>query len=418
MHLTVDTGKFRKVLIVTGALLGVGVFVYAVAHFFPTRMYEVFIFLGTTLGIVLYSLYRNRKSQLQLQKYQEEVSESQSKFLWLYRNSPIPYITIDLKNCITLTNLAALRLFGVTEDELLKTDFTKLLESEKENTLSLVLGRLQSYTTVSEEEMQVKVSNGEVRWVLLSVFLYSNTQERLVSLVDITTQKQIEIAKTEFVSLASHQLRTPVTAIRWDLELLGATHVGELNEAQLVHYEKIERNVKRMILLIDDFLSVSKLELGTFATDTIEISLRDFCNEIIAEFQEHIEHKHLKIITSYTPDDLTMKIDQRLMHIVVSNIISNAVKYTPLEGEVSIQYEQRGSTVQCTISDTGMGIPTDDMGKLFTKFFRATNARAQVMEGTGLGLYIVQQSATLMGGTISVTSEENKGTTFIVTLPL
>ena len=195
-------------------------------------------------------------------------------------------------------------------------------------------------------------------------------------------------------------------------------HTGAYDEKQLTYLDKIERNVIKMVNLIDDFLSVSKLETGTFATDVTEIDLTSFCDAVIEEYQQEIVKKNIKLEKEYVQPGVKLKADQRLLHITISNLISNAVKYCRDHGTVFIGYRAEEGRVVLTIADSGIGVPANDLPNLFSKFFRASNAQLYKTEGTGLGLYIVGQSVAQMGGTISVDSEENVGTEFIIKLNL
>ena len=364
-------------------------------------------------GSVLFSTSVVVKSRF----HERELKGSQEKFAHLYKSSPVPYVSINEEGRITLVNLAAIRLFGVTEKQLLTLSVSDLLEAGEDGDLTLVLGKLKTGVSIRDLEIQVNTASGGLRWVLLSVFNYGPNSERLVSLVDITHQKEVEAAKSEFVSLASHQLRTPIAAIRWNLELFLLAH-DDLTEEQNKYYVKIERNVIRMINLINDFLNVSKLELGTFAAEKKQINLTEFCNSVFDEFEEKITKQQLAVEKHYNTDGLTLNVDRSLIHIVISNLVSNAVKYTPNGGTVSLTYEQVERNVVIEVKDTGMGIPKEEVDNIFRKFFRASNARANIGEGTGLGLYIVKKATEMLGGTISMTTKHNEGTVFTVSLPL
>jgi PAS domain S-box-containing protein len=345
-----------------------------------------------------------------------ELATSQKKFAHLFERSPVPYVTLDRNGQITLINLAALRFFGATEEQLIKQNFLDRIIAE-ENHQAVILGRFESGQVINDEEVIIKNLSGSERWVRLSIFVYGSKNERLVSLIDITDQKRMDTAKSEFVALASHQLRTPIAAARWNVELLRG-YATNYDEKQLTYLEKIERNVIKMVNLIDDFLSVSKLETGTFATEVIDINLSSYFDSIIDEFQQEIVKKKLNVERDYGSNDLTIKADQRLFHISVSNLVSNAVKYCREGGTLYMAFKIEGSQVVITIADSGIGVPVNELPNLFNKFFRATNARLHKTEGTGLGLYIVKQSVELMGGTISVDSEENVGTEFMIRLKL
>jgi PAS domain S-box-containing protein len=345
-----------------------------------------------------------------------ELVASQKKFSFLYEGSPIPYITLNRKGVITLTNLASLRFFNTTAEDLMGKNFKQLLVVPDEQVGSIIFGRLETGQVINDVEVELLRLDGTRRWVRLSIFVYKEDSERLVSLVDITEQKRIDSAKSEFVSLASHQLRTPISAARWNLELLSSYQPVLYDEKQLNYIDKIERSVLKMNALIDDFLSVSKLETGTFATEIKQVNLTLFFNSIIDEFEQEVSKKKLQVIKNYEPIDLTLEIDERLLHISVSNLFSNAVKYCRNNGVVEISYKFNDGHLQIIVSDSGIGIPINDIEELFKKFYRASNARLHKTEGTGLGLYIVKQAIEKMGGTISVVSEENVGTRFTIDL--
>ena len=251
----------------------------------------------------------------------------------------------------------------------------------------------------------------------MSVYNYEIKDQRLVSLVDITQEKLVDTAKSEFVALATHQLRTPISAIRWNLELLQKNMKETKTENQTRYLTKIERNTIRMIALINDFLSVSKLEMGTFASNVEQINLTDFFNAILDEYVEKITEKKITIKRSDEPEGLVFSSDSRLLHIIVSNLMSNAVKYVEAEGMVTLSFKLTDNKIFITVADDGIGVPEEEVGNLFAKFYRASNAQHHKAEGTGLGLYIVKQSVEKLGGTIEVVSGLDKGANFTVILP-
>lgn len=348
---------------------------------------------------------------------ENELMASLAQFKSLYKHSPVPYLTIDGKDLIKSHNLAATRLFRTTIDDLKDTDIVNYLTLEDENELSVLLGKIETGYSFTDEEVQLRARDGALLWVSLSMFSGSSKGTRLVSMVDITRKKMIDIAKTEFVSLATHQLRTPVAAIRWNLDLMrkGLEKASDI-EKLFGYLDRVERNSIRMTTLIDDFLNVSKLETGTFATSSEMIELSNFFQSVVEEYTGSVEEKKINLKRSEQPSKLSLLADKRLLHIIVSNLLSNAVKYVPESGVVVLQYELKDKEVVITVADSGIGIPVDQLDNLFTKFFRARNAERQATEGTGLGLYVVKQSVEKLGGTIAVSSVEGQGTTFEVRL--
>ncbi len=344
-------------------------------------------------------------------------TSEESIFNTLYNNSPVAYITIDDGGRVSAYNAAAVKLFKETIDTVRSLDFFSKIIPDENIDVTVLAGKIMAGITINDLEVQLKNNQEELMWVMLSVFSYRN-DERVISLVDITDQKHIDTAKSEFVALATHQLRTPIAAIRWNVELLQKNLQSVMNPDRERYLVKIERNVLRMIALINDFLSVSKLEMGTFASEAVEINLSNFYTSILDEYTEKITEKNIQVLRTDNPPQTIVKLDSRLLHIIVSNLVSNAVKYLTPNGTLTFSYTKQGNVLELVVADTGIGIPEREVEKLFTKFYRASNAQSHQTEGTGLGLYIVKQSAELLGGGIIVETAENQGAKFIVRLPV
>lgn len=247
---------------------------------------------------------------------------------------------------------------------------------------------------------------------------------------DVSKEKEIDQAKTEFVSLAAHQLKIPPTAIKVLAETLVGGKLGNLNQKQNEYLANIQSSNQRMIDMINALLKVSRLELGAF---TIETKEQDVCltiESIIDELKVLIDKKQLKIKTSYPQERKLISIDEPLYRMVVHNLVTNAIKYTDDGGEIRIDCNEIASgksfggklfdenSFVVTVADTGYGIPQEQQNKVFNKFFRADNARGKHTDGTGLGLYIVKSILEHSGGTIWFTSHENEGSTFYVAIPM
>ncbi|MFA6520903.1 MAG: CHASE domain-containing protein [Candidatus Gracilibacteria bacterium] len=235
---------------------------------------------------------------------------------------------------------------------------------------------------------------------------------------DITKEKNIDRVKSEFVSLASHQLRTPLSSVNWYAEMLLAGDAGKINKNQKKYLKEIYNANKRMVGLVGALLNVSRLELGTFVIEPKMVDIREFASSVIKELSHDISQKKLKIVEEYGNKIPKIYIDPKLMRIVFQNLLSNAVKYTHENGKVTLKIEQKTSYVQITVADNGCGIPESARSKIFTKLFRADNAKVVDSDGTGLGLYITKSIIEQFGGKIWFESAENKGTAFYVTIPL
>lgn len=234
---------------------------------------------------------------------------------------------------------------------------------------------------------------------------------------DATREWEIDQAKTEFVSLASHQLRTPLTIIKGYTEMLLQGHAGEISDEQREFLERVFHGNQRMVDLVNALLDISKIDLGTFAIDPQLIDIGKIADDAIDELKTRIDDKNLNVELR-TGDSLEMEMDIKLMRIIVQNLINNSVKYTQKNGQIYVDIRKQRENLLITVSDNGCGIPGAQQSKIFTKLFRADNALKNETDGTGLGLYIVKSIVDQIGGDIWFDSRENQGTVFYVIIPL
>jgi len=370
--------------------------------------------LATAGGVGLGRIYEGALATLNRTKVIET-----SQFDALFERSPVPCLKLARSGVIKHANPAAIKFFLATAATLPGVNFFSLLKLDDETSLGLLIERIKAGETINDRELVVRTSLEAVdKYALLSAYTHQSEEELVVSLLDITEQKKVDTAKSEFVALATHQLRTPIAALRFNYELLERTLRENKSPDQARYLIKIERNIHRMIALINDFLSVSKLELGTFATSNEAIDLGAFCHSIAEEYVGKVTEKNLSFNLDLDPAELLLTTDPRLLHVIVSNLVSNAVKYANPNGIVSLAYRVVSERVVITVKDNGIGIPAAEIERLFTKFYRATNAQSHQTEGTGLGLYIVKQAVEQLGGTIEVASDVDIGAEFVVELPL
>lgn len=235
---------------------------------------------------------------------------------------------------------------------------------------------------------------------------------------DVTYEREIDKAKTEFVSLASHQLRTPLTAINWYLEIIMNGNAGKVSKAQMEYLDEAYHGSQRMVELVNALLNVSRIELGTLAIDPKPTDFGKVADSVFEELKKQIIEKKLKIKKDYYSDVPKINADPNIIRIIFQNLLTNAVKYTPEKGKVSVSLEKDNENVLIKVSDTGYGIPENQKSRVFEKLFRADNIKEKDTEGTGLGLYLVKAVVEDSKGKIWFESKENKGTTFYITLPL
>jgi PAS domain S-box-containing protein len=242
-------------------------------------------------------------------------------------------------------------------------------------------------------------------------------EEMVVILHDISREKMIERMKTEFVSLAAHQLRTPLSIIKWGLKLLLDGDLGKLTPEQRDFVEKTYNSNERMITLINDLLDVTRIEEGRYVYKMGWYDLSLLCRQVIGFHQEEIKKKKIKFEFKKPRKLPKVKVDPEKITLAIGNLLDNALRYTPSGGRVTISLKSDKRKVEFKIQDNGIGIPENQQERVFDKFFRASNAVKMETEGSGLGLFIVKNIIEAHGGEIWFASKEGKGSTFCFTLP-
>jgi signal transduction histidine kinase len=248
--------------------------------------------------------------------------------------------------------------------------------------------------------------------IVLLLFLNKNVSASL------SETKHIDKAKQDFVSLASHQLCTPLAAINWYSEMLLAGDAGELNKEQKKYMETIYHSIKRMIILVNALLNVSRIDLGTFSIEPEVVDLVKIADEVLDSLPKSFKEKNIKIIKKYDDKLPPFNGDPNLTRLIFQNVLSNSIKYTPERGEVRLSVRKKDDHFMIKIKDSGCGIPEDQQSRVFSKLFRAENVRRLETDGTGLGLYIVKSIVEQSGGKIWFESIIGKGTTFYIQFPL
>jgi len=225
-------------------------------------------------------------------------------------------------------------------------------------------------------------------------------------------------AKTEFVSVASHQLRTPLSAIKWETELLLTKFQKGLNKKQLDNVENISLLTQRMIKLVNDLLDVAKIDQNRFILKKQKMDLAEVAGEVLEELTPSVADRHIKVVFD-GKKKLPMGLgDQEKIKLVIENLVNNAFKYTTSGGKVEVRLSKKGDNLIFEIEDNGVGIPEEQLSRVFEKFFRSDNAVRYQTEGTGLGLYIAKNIITQLGGRIWFESIENTGSIFSFSLPI
>jgi PAS domain S-box-containing protein len=346
-------------------------------------------------------------------------------------------VTTDAAGTVTFANDPAQKLLGWKIEELKGKSFVETVPMQDEFGGVIPAERRPLRRAIRAGETTVTMAtyrSKDGRAIPVSVTATPViVEDRVIGAIgtfrDITEEQAIARAKSEFVTLASHQLRTPISAISWVSELLLSGDAGKLSSEQHEHIAGIYQSNQRMAALVSEMLMVSSLELGTLSITPEQTDLAALAAKTLKErlSSQSSSNRAQEVTERYDPDLPAVPCDPEATKLVFNNLISNALKYTPSTGRITLElavdrheklHAGSNGSIVFRISDTGYGIPEKVTDKIFSKFFRADNIVHKDTDGTGLGLYIVKALLDYVGGRVSFTSRENQGTTFTVLIPL
>jgi signal transduction histidine kinase len=233
----------------------------------------------------------------------------------------------------------------------------------------------------------------------------------------IQAEHKLDQAKDEFVSLASHQLRTPATGIKSILTMLRAGDLGELSQRQQHFIGRAIQSNDREIRIIDELLNVARADAGRLVFKPSLVELTGLVGAVIAEQRPAIEDKGVTLQFHHPRAPVHLTADEEKLFMAIANLLDNARKYTPEQGKITVKITQRRDNITIEVTDTGMGIEESEVSHVFDRFQRAHNVINGDIEGTGLGLYLVRSIAELHNGGIDVSSKKGHGSRFVMTLP-
>lgn len=230
--------------------------------------------------------------------------------------------------------------------------------------------------------------------------------------------RELQRAKDDLLSIASHQLRTPATGVKQYIGMLREGYAGKVPAKQKKLLDEAYNSNERQLTIIDEILHVARIDTGRLILQKERITIRTVVDQILREQASAIREKSQKILTAFPKRILYANGDPQYVRMAIENIISNAIKYTPEKGTITIKIKRSGDFVAVSVADTGVGIDKKDIGLLFQKFSRIPNELSRQSAGSGVGLYIAQHIVDLHGGSIEVKSSPGVGTTFTILLPL
>jgi len=277
-------------------------------------------------------------------------------------------------------------------------------------------------TTGKRVNREVRAGKGDAKLILTMtatpVIDQGKTIGAIETIRDVTKERELDRMKTEFISIASHQLRTPLSAIKWFTEMLLHGDAGEVPKEQVEFITNIHDSTNRMIELVNSLLTISRLESGGLAVSSVPTDLKSLVESTLSELNEEIKRRNQKLNLTIEEGLPHVKLDSKLISQVYLNLIGNSVKYTPSGGSIDIKISRKDNEVVSEVKDNGYGVPALEQKKMFKKFFRGTNITGVETDGTGLGAYLSKAIVESSGGKIWFESKEGKGSTFWFSLPL
>jgi len=374
--------------------------------------------------IMIWDITERKKAQQRvkesLEKQKELVSDL-NKFKLAVENTTNQVVIADAKGDVIYANPATERITGYSVEEVLGTKagslWGGLMSAEFYQDMWQTIA--QKKETFSGEIKNQRKS-GRRYDANITISPVTDNQGEIVFYVsisrDITQQKEIEEMKTEFVSMASHQLQTPLTAIKLFSEMLAEQKKG-LNEKQLEYLQNINESTDRMVELVNNLLNVSRLETGRLKVNPESTDLVELIKEEVKEIESLDKVSSCQINFERFSEEVTLSLDKTLIRQVIRNLLNNAVEYTEKDCRIGVDLEENENCYLIKVSDNGIGIPQAEQENIFNKFTRAENAKKKRSEGSGLGLYLVKMIMEGSGGAVWFKSEEGEGTTFYVEIP-
>ena len=400
---------------------------------------------GTALSIILTDLSEQKQNELRLKLQNEELEEARRKttilnneledkvkertkelllsrehFRFLADNIPIIVWTAMPTGELDYYNKRWYEYTGSTPEETRGWGWKPILHPDDlENTTNAWMYSMQTGLPYKQEYRLRRAADGVYRWHQGSAVPFKNNEGDIITWFGISTDIDEQVKamekKDEFISMASHELKTPVTIIKAFAQLLQMNFEEEKNEIASETLIKIDKQIDKLSVLITDLLDATKAKSGHMRFDQEEFDFNELVKEIGDEMQRSTKTHQIKINLA---DTVTLTGDRNRIGQVITNLVSNAIKYSGLASQVIVYSILENRTIKLCVQDFGIGIPLAQQSKLFTRFFRADDVKTNTYPGLGLGLYISREIVEKHGGEMSFSSEEGKGSTFCFTLPL
>ncbi len=353
----------------------------------------------------------------------EALRASEETFRQAMENASIGMALVTPDGRFMKVNASLCELLGYSEAELLATDFQSITHpADLESDLLQVRKVLEGGIARFRMEKRYFHKSGRVVWALLSASLARDAAGKpnyfISQIQDVSEQHEIERVKSEFISTVSHELRTPLTSIRGSLGLVLGTMADKLPPAARNLLDIAQGNSDRLILLINDILDIDKIAAGNMRFDLQPQSLAKITAAAVRDNESYARKFDARIVLESIDANLRIRVDETRYLQVLSNLLSNAAKFSPAGGTITVSARAVNKTARVSVMDRGRGIPAAFHGRVFEKFSQLDSSAARQAGGTGLGLYIARALVEHMGGCIGFESRENAGSTFWIEFPL
>lgn len=358
-----------------------------------------------------------QNEEIAWKKYNKTLTEKQETEA-VIRSIAEGLVVVDSQGKVVMMNPAAEKLLGVSKKDKIGKSISENLREEQ--LISLIKGSADK----AGREIELISSQDETKKILkASSAVVENEYGQTVGMVsvlsDITKQKELDQLKSNFVANVSHELRTPLVAIEKSISLILGRTTGEISVTQEQFLVIAERNLKRLSRLINDLLDLSKLEAGKMELKLIPSSIEKVINESVESLDTWAKTKSIKIEKRIQEAIPQVNMDPDRIIQVLNNLIGNAIKFTPQDGNITIEAKLREEKreIEVSVQDTGIGIPKEAIAKVFDKFYQIGERVATDISGTGIGLSIAKEAVELHRGKIWVESQNGQGAKFTFTLP-
>jgi len=384
---------------------------------------------GKTIGyfLSLFDLTKIKKTEIETRKTlmsmledveeaRKKTEEEKNKTLAIITNFADGLLVFDKENNLVLINPRAQDFLRIKEEDIIGKSISELSK------VAILKPLIELYKKKTKKVFreELKISEGLIlEMSIVSVIKEKQGLGALVILHDVTREKLIEKMKSEFVSLSAHQLRTPLSAIKWTIKMVLDEELGKINEEQREFLQDTYDSNERMIALINNLLNVARIEEGRYIFQATLADIEEMTKDVIDSYKEEAKKRGLKVEFKKPKKKLckTM-LDVEKMQIAIDNLVRNAIRYTLRRGKVTVSLKCDKEKIEFSIKDTGVGIPKNQQKRIFTKFFRAANVMRMETEGAGLGVFITKNIIEAHKGKIWFESEFGKGTTFYFTIPI